>query len=140
MEEKHRVQGAEQPQARLAAQHARPEWRAGARGRLHLQGKAVAEQKGEQQVELGLEQQCDEEVRGAVDAAVKGGIGQAQAEPGRGEGADIHHQNAKQGAAAQGVDIGDARAGVGWRAVHASTGRRKRASSSCRLARCASGA
>ncbi|MNF17064.1 hypothetical protein D3C80_2203730 [compost metagenome] len=48
-------------------------------------------------------------MRGAVHAAMEGGIGQAQAEPGRGEGADVDDKDAEQGAAAQGVDVGDAR-------------------------------
>jgi len=134
------MQDADQPQARLPAQHARHEWRVGARGRLHLQGEAVAEQEGKQQVELGLEQQRDKKMRGAVDAAVKGGIGQAQAKPWRGKGADIDDQNTEQGAAAQGVDIGDARGPDLHGGAHASAGRRKRASSRCKLARCASGA
>ncbi|MFD3972620.1 hypothetical protein [Streptomyces cyaneofuscatus] len=61
-----RVQRAEHEQTEEAAQHPGCEGGTVALGRVHLEGEAVAEEEGEQQVELGLHERHDEPVRQLV--------------------------------------------------------------------------
>ncbi|MNW04773.1 hypothetical protein D3C71_2009130 [compost metagenome] len=66
MKQKHRMRQANQPEPRLPPQESRHEGVACLFGGAHLQGEAVAEEKGKEQVELHFEEQCDSEVHRAV--------------------------------------------------------------------------
>ena len=72
-----------------------------------MQREAVTEQESEPEVELGLEQQGDEPPRPLASHVGKLGIDHAAPIVGRSKGHDVHQQDARQGQAAQGVQLLD---------------------------------
>ncbi|MNT43946.1 hypothetical protein D3C72_1804430 [compost metagenome] len=103
--EQHGVRGAQHGQPGQAAQESRRKGGLAALGRRHLQGEAIAEQKREQQVELGLEEPRDKPAHAHIHRTRIGGVGNARAVERRRENADVHDQDAKERKAAQRVHM-----------------------------------
>ncbi|MFE1891488.1 hypothetical protein ACIQD5_04975 [Streptomyces microflavus] len=100
------MQGAEHEQAEEAAEHPGREGGAVAFGRVHLEGGAVAEEEGEEQVELGLDEHHDQPVRRLVQTT---GARPVAAPPfDARHHQDIGEEDAAEREAAQRVDLDDA--------------------------------
>uniref|UniRef100_UPI0035A23510 hypothetical protein n=1 Tax=Micromonospora noduli TaxID=709876 RepID=UPI0035A23510 len=116
VEQQHRVQRAEDEQPGEPAQERRAERHSAPCRGVELQGEAVAEQKGEQQVRLHREQQLHRASDQQVDCAVRRIVDQVEVVAGT-EERDVHQQDEQQRAAPQCVHDGDSGEGVPGRGL-----------------------
>jgi len=103
--EQHGVRGTQHGQPGQATQESRRKGGLAALGRRHLQGEAIAEQKREQQVELGFEEPRDQPAHAQIHRTRIRRVGHARAIERRRENADVHDQDAKERKAAQRVHM-----------------------------------
>ncbi|MEV6247883.1 hypothetical protein AB0M38_17040 [Streptomyces sp. NPDC051742] len=99
--------GVDHPQEEQSGQtpkEPRDEPRPGAVGGGELQGEGIAEEEGEQQEELRLEERRHHRTHGTIERAADAGVRHAGAVVGGGQVGDVHHQDAEQGESPQRVD------------------------------------